>query len=51
MARKRQAGVNIDDDQMITIDAMAAAEHRSRSQMIRILLIEAIAARRQRDQS
>jgi len=46
MTQREKVAVRLSPAGLQAIDTLAEAEHRTRSDMIRVLLIEAIAARR-----
>jgi metal-responsive CopG/Arc/MetJ family transcriptional regulator len=48
MAPREKVAIRLSADGLAEVDRLAEAEHRTRSDMIRVLLIEAIAARRKR---
>ena len=47
--KRSQVVVRLSDSGLAEVDGYAAAEQRTRSDMIRILLAEAVAARRKRE--
>ena len=50
MTQREKVAVRLSSDGIAEVDRLAELEHRTRSDMIRVLLIEAIEARRRRRQ-
>lgn len=48
MSARQQVAVRLSPDGIDAIDTLAREEHRTRSDMIRVLLIEAVKARQHR---
>lgn len=48
MTQREKVAVRLSADDLEAIDRLAETEHRTRSDMIRVLLIEAVAARTKR---